>query len=92
MRWRSHSAADVAKGSQTQGIDDFATADVSASAGVQETSTYRRGSRENPVVAALLDDSTTTPVLDTSSAREDLIVAERAVAERLSQPGGVPSA
>jgi hypothetical protein len=43
---------------------------------VQEASIYRRsGSQENLIVAALLDDSTTkTPILDTGSAREDLIV------------------
>jgi hypothetical protein len=45
---------------------------------------------EYPIVAALLDDATTrTPILDTGSAREDLMVVECAVAGRLSQPGGV---
>ena len=80
MRWRSHRAANVATGSETQGIDNLAIADVAASAGVHETSIYRRwGTRENPIVAALLDDSTTkTSILDTGSAREDLIVDERA--------------
>lgn len=81
MRWRSHRAAKRAvAGSETQGIDNLAIADVAASAGVHETSIYRRwGTRENPIVAALLDDSTTkTSILDTGSAREDLIVDERA--------------
>ena len=60
MRWRSHRAANVATGSETQGIDNLAIADVAASAGMQETSLYRRwATPENPIVAALLDDSTT---------------------------------
>ncbi len=40
MRWRSHRPAIVATGSETQGIDNLAIADVAASAGVQETSMY----------------------------------------------------
>jgi AcrR family transcriptional regulator len=66
MRGRRHCAADVATSSETQGIDDFAIADMAVSTGVHETSLYRRwGSREDPVVAALLDDSTTTTSIST---------------------------
>jgi hypothetical protein len=88
MRRRSHRAPNVATGSETQGIDNFAIADVAAGAGVQETSIfYRRwGSRrENAVVAALLDDRTTTiAITDTGYARTAFSVIERVVAERLS--------
>jgi hypothetical protein len=81
MRGRRHWAADVATGSETQGIDNFAIADVAAGAGVQETSIfYRRwGSRrENPVVAALLGDrTTTTAIIDTGCARTAFSVIER---------------
>jgi hypothetical protein len=48
MRGRRHCAADVATSSETQGIDDFAIADMAVSTGVHSTSLYRRwGSRED---------------------------------------------
>lgn len=72
------------------GPDNMAIADVAARAGVHETTIYRRwGSRENLIVAALLDNSSTTiPLPDTGSVRGDLIAVARAVADMLSQPDG----
>ena len=42
MRGRRRWAADVATGSETQGIDDFATAGVAAGAGVHKASIFYR--------------------------------------------------
>ena len=42
MRGRRHWAADVATSSETQGIEDFAIADVAVTTGVHETSIFYR--------------------------------------------------
>jgi hypothetical protein len=64
MRWQSHRAANVATGSETQGIDNLAIADVGPAPECKRPPSTDGGSQENPIVATLLDDSTTkTPIL-----------------------------
>lgn len=74
----------------THGMDGLTVADVSARAGVHETSIYRRwGTRENLMIDALLEEAEELlPVPDTGSLREDLITYLTALAAYLNTPQG----
>jgi hypothetical protein len=89
MRCQGRRAPNVATGSETHG-GDFAIGDVATGAGGQETSIDRQwGSRKSERrCSARRQHDHDSPILDTDSAREDLIVAERARVDAKSHRGG----
>ncbi|WP_224090599.1 TetR/AcrR family transcriptional regulator [Arthrobacter sp. StoSoilB13] len=72
------------------GMNGLTVADVSARAGVHETTIYRRwGTRENLMIDALLEEAEELlPVPDTGSVRDDLIAYLTSLVAYLSTPHG----
>ncbi|KRE77830.1 TetR/AcrR family transcriptional regulator [Arthrobacter sp. Soil761] len=73
------------------GMNGLVIADISARAGVHETTIYRRwGTRENLLIEALLDEAEELlPVPDTGTLREDLVAYLTSLAAYLSTPRGI---
>jgi AcrR family transcriptional regulator len=71
-------------------MNGLTVADVSARAGVHETTIYRRwGTRENLMIDALLEEAEELlPVPDTGSVRDDLIAYLTSLVAYLSTPHG----